>query len=144
MRFTTPLPTWAAAVCSADSIISPASSLSSCLSFKRQHKASLQEAFLHGPHPCRAHTTSGLPQHPRIRHSRTFHTGLCSQPVLMQNSWGTGHFVVVKSLGTIRRTAAISGMKPLCWGQSSVCMGRWFPPWALLRKNQKPDQFSTL
>lgn len=145
MRFTTPLSTWAAAVCSADSVTSPASSLSSCLSFKRQHKASLQEAFLHGPHPCRAHTTSGLPQHPRIRHSRTCHMGLYSQRVLMQNSWGTGCFVaVVKSLGTIRRTAAISGMKPPLLGTEFSLYGQVVSPWALLRKNQKPDPFSTL
>lgn len=148
MRFTKPLSTWAAAVCSADSVASPASSLSSCLSFKRQHKGSLQEAFLHGPHPCRAHTTSGLPQHPRIRHFRTCHTGLCFQRVrlrgLMQSSWGTGHFVVVKSLGTIRRTAAISGMKPPLLGTEFSLYGQVVSPWALLRKNQKPDQFSTL
>lgn len=50
MRFTTPLSTWAAAVLCRQRCFS-CFFTELVLSFKRQHKGSLQEAFLHGPQP---------------------------------------------------------------------------------------------
>lgn len=147
MRFTTPLSTWAAAVLCRQRRFSCFFTELMLILQKAAQRVPARGLSARPP-TCRAHTTSGLPQHPRICHSRTCHTGLCSQRVrlrgLMQNSWGTDHFVVVKSLGTIRRTAAISGMKPPLLGTEFSLYGQVVSPWALLRENQKPDQSSTL